>query len=147
MIPQDVWDLWFPIVRQFEGCKLAAYQDANGVWTIGWGHTGADVAAGLVWTEDKADNTLQQDLSVHYAQMLALVPKAGNWPAGRQAAIADFVYNLGSGTFEHSTLHSAVLSEAWQSVKTQLALWVHAGGKVENGLVRRRNLEIALIDT
>ena len=27
------------ILKFFEGCKLTAYQDSVGVWTIGYGHT------------------------------------------------------------------------------------------------------------
>lgn len=147
MIPQEVWDLWFPIIRQFEGCKLEAYPDDNGVWTIGWGHTGPDVVPYLTWTQQEADTQLRADMDSHYTQLCNLLPSAPSWPAARQAALADFVYNLGIGTLKHSTLYSALVVGAWQAVKTQLALWVHAGGKVEPGLVRRRNLEIVLIDT
>ena len=28
------------LIQQFEGLRLKAYQDAVGVWTIGYGHTG-----------------------------------------------------------------------------------------------------------
>ena len=31
--------LAFEKIKEFEGCKLQAYQDAAGVWTIGYGHT------------------------------------------------------------------------------------------------------------
>ena len=27
------------LIKQFEGCRLKAYQDSVGVWTIGYGHT------------------------------------------------------------------------------------------------------------
>ena len=27
------------LIKQFEGCKLTAYQDSVGVWTIGYGWT------------------------------------------------------------------------------------------------------------
>ena len=26
------------LIKKFEGCELDAYQDAVGVWTIGYGH-------------------------------------------------------------------------------------------------------------
>jgi lysozyme len=27
------------LIKNFEGCRLSAYQDSVGVWTIGYGHT------------------------------------------------------------------------------------------------------------
>ena len=32
------------LIKKFEGCRLTAYQDAVGVWTIGYGTTNADKA-------------------------------------------------------------------------------------------------------
>ena len=32
------------IIKKFEGCRLTAYQDTVGVWTIGYGTTNADKA-------------------------------------------------------------------------------------------------------
>jgi GH24 family phage-related lysozyme (muramidase) len=32
-------DKGIALIKQFEGCKLTAYQDSVGVWTIGYGWT------------------------------------------------------------------------------------------------------------
>ena len=32
------------LIKKFEGCRLQAYQDSVGVWTIGYGTTNADKA-------------------------------------------------------------------------------------------------------
>lgn len=143
-IPEAVSSLLLPLVKQFEGCRLTAYQDTAGVWTIGYGHTGLDVQMGLVWTQAVADSTLETDLAQHYSQLLQISPHLAEASSGRQAALTDFVYNLGIGTYERSTLRSAVDMGAWLSVIRNLALWVHSAGKVENGLVRRRQAEIDL---
>ena len=29
------------LIKLFEGCRLKAYQDIAGIWTIGFGHTSA----------------------------------------------------------------------------------------------------------
>ena len=34
-----ITNLAFEKIKEFEGCKLQSYQDAVGVWTIGYGHT------------------------------------------------------------------------------------------------------------
>lgn len=145
-IPTEVLSALLPLVKASEGCRLDSYQDPNGVWTIGWGHTGPEVVAGLTWTQKQADSALELDLAGHYTQVLDTSPSLLRSSAQRQAALTDFVYNLGIGTYMHSTLRGAVDRMDWDQVKVQLALWVHAGGKVEPGLVTRRNREIALID-
>lgn len=142
-IPAEILSILEPLVKQSEGCKLEAYQDQNKNWTIGWGHKIPGRREPC--TQDEADRWLEQDLDLAYNELLHSDTSIHLESAARQAALTDFVYNLGIGTYSKSTLHSAVTVRAWQSVKTQLALWVHAGGKVEAGLVRRRTAEIALI--
>ena len=39
------------LVKEFEGCKLTAYRDAVGVWTIGYGTT---ARAGLASSQPAA---------------------------------------------------------------------------------------------
>jgi lysozyme len=143
-IPQEVSSILLPLVKRFEGCRLESYQDTAGVWTIGYGHTGLEVVKGVVWTQERADAQLDVDLTEHYSQLLEVSPSVGTASPARQAALTDFVYNLGIGTYEHSTLRSAVDMGAWLSVIRNLALWVHSGGKVEPGLVKRRQAEIDL---
>lgn len=145
-IPTEVLSTLLPLVKSSEGCKLSSYKDPNGVWTIGWGHIGPEVVEDLTWTQSQADTVLVSDMDLHYTQLIEVSPSLLRSSAQRQAALADFVYNLGIGTYMHSTLRGAVDRMDWDQVKGQLALWVHAGGKVENGLVRRRNQEIILID-
>lgn len=144
MVPTEVSNLLLPLVKEFEGCKLTAYQDIAGRWTIGYGHTGLDVTPGLVWTHGQADTQLAYDLADHYSQLVQISPAVAQRPAGQQAALTDFVYNLGVGTYERSTLRGAVEIGSLPSIVTQLSLWNHSNGQVVSGLTRRRNAEIAL---
>ena len=48
------------LTQQFEGCRLTAYQDQVGVWTIGYGHTGPDVTPGLTITEEQSKSPAGQ---------------------------------------------------------------------------------------
>lgn len=145
-IPDTVLVLLRALVKEAEGCPLESYLDPDRVWTIGFGHTGPEVVAGLVWTQDQADTHFASDLQEHYDQLLLVSSSVAQQTAGRQAALTDFVYNEGIGKYKNSTLRSAVDVQAWQSVKTQLARWIYGSGRVLPGLVHRRNLEIALID-
>jgi GH24 family phage-related lysozyme (muramidase) len=56
----------------------------------------------------------------------------------------DFVFNVGSGNFNKSTLLKKVNEQQHSEVPTQLRRWVRAGGKVWQGLVTRREREIDL---
>ena len=49
-------------IRSFEGLKLTAYRDVKGILTIGWGHTGPDVKAGMKVNEYQAETIFQKDL-------------------------------------------------------------------------------------
>ena len=50
------------LTEQYEGCRLTAYQDQVDVWTIGYGHTGADVTPGLTITLQQAETLLAKDV-------------------------------------------------------------------------------------
>jgi lysozyme len=130
------------LARQFEGCQLIAYQDIAGVWTIGYGHTGKDVYAGLAWTQAQADTALDHDLAAAAALLNLYSSGLSNGPL---EALTDFVFNLGIGNYRSSTLCQLVNAENWPEVKTELLKWDHSNGVVVPGLLRRREAEAALI--
>lgn len=131
------------LVKEFEGCKLVGYPDINGVPTIGWGHTGPEVYIGLVWTQAQADEALVHDMAE--AALLLQRYSPGPFVPGALDALTDFVFNEGSGHYRTSTLMSYVNTQDWPAVKTELLKWDYAGGRVIDGLERRRKAEAALI--
>src|SRR6185312_5241795 len=56
-------DTGLALTKSFEGLQLSAYPDQGGVWTVGYGHTGPDVHAGLTITRQQADMFLHADLA------------------------------------------------------------------------------------
>jgi lysozyme len=60
---------------------------------------------------------------------------------GQFDAMVDFCFNAGRGNFVQSTLLRKVNGRDIGGAVAQFALWVHAGGEVVNGLVRRRKAE------
>ena len=48
------------LIKRFEGCRLTAYQDSIGIWTIGYGHT-SGVAKGQTITQIQADRYLKAE--------------------------------------------------------------------------------------
>ena len=60
----QVSDKGVALIKEFEGCKLTAYKDSVGVWTIGYGHT-RSARQGMVITQDQADELLALDVTKH----------------------------------------------------------------------------------
>lgn len=131
------------LVKEFEGCRLTAYQDSVGVWTIGYGHTGSDVHRGLTITQARAEELLANDLQkfVNCVTSYVKVPLNPN----QNGALVSFSYNVGCGNLQSSTLLRRLNAhENPNTVASQeLPKWVFAGGKKLPGLVRRRDAEVA----
>ena len=135
-------DAGMALTKGFEGLRLAAYQDVAGVWTVGYGHTGPGIATGMTISEAYAELLLVADL----ASAVACVNRAvqGKVSQNQFDAMVDFCFNVGRGNFLQSTLLRKVNLEDFAGAVVQFGRWVHAGGEVVPGLVRRRKAEGAL---
>lgn len=134
------------LTRQSEGCKLSAYRDPAGLWTIGTGHLlssdkGADYS-GLTWTQEQADVALESDMrhAVDCVNGIVTVPLNQN----QFDALCDFAYNVGCGAFRGSTALLLLNQGHYDQVPSHLEMWNKAGGMRLQGLVQRRAAEAAL---
>lgn len=132
------------LTEEFEGCRLTAYQDQVGVWTIGYGHTGPDVTAGLTITSDEAQALLAKDVSSAADSVNNLV--AVKLTQQEFDALVDFVFNLGAGAFRGSTMLRDLNAGDFTNAAAQFDMWDHAGGAVVAGLLRRRQAEAELFE-
>jgi lysozyme len=89
----DISPAGLALIKESEGCRLEAYRDAVGVWTIGYGHTGADVHEGLVWSQNQADAAVAEDAAKAAQAVRELVE--ASLTQGQFDALGDFVFNLG----------------------------------------------------
>ena len=127
-------------LKKAEGCKLQAYQDAKGVWTIGYGHTNG-VKRGDRCTQYQAEQYLRDDLSQF--EVVANSTRRVD-TQGKFDAVVDFVYNCGAGHFHSSTLKRYIeAGRATWEIQEQFLQWVKSGGKKLGGLVSRRIWEAA----
>ena len=129
------------LIKHFQNCKLTAYQDEKGIWTIGWGHT-AGVKKGDKWTQGKADNTLLNDIDEFegYVNHYVNVPLTQN----QFDALVSWTFNLGPGNLKSSTMLTKLNEKSYDEVPSQMKRCNKAGGKVLRGLERRRNAEAAM---
>ena len=122
-------------IKKFESCALTAYQDAKGVWTIGYGHT-AGVKRGDRCTLYQAEQYLKEDL----AKFEAIANRVKCLSTqGKYDAVLDFIYNCGPANFNESTLKKYIEGgrKTWE-IQEQFLRWVNSGGKKLGGLVTRR---------
>lgn len=126
------------LTERFEGCRLTAYQDQVGRWTIGYGHT-TGVKEGDTCTQAQADAWLALDM--WWAEMMVNNYVHIKITQGEYDAMVDFTFNLGVGSFEHSTLLILVNQGKFADAAKEFEKWDHAGGQVVAGLLRRRQAE------
>ena len=134
------------LIKQFEGCKLTAYQDSVGVWTIGYGWTqpvdGKPIRAGMTIKQETAERLLKTGL-VSYESDVSRLVKVGV-TQGQFDALVSFTYNLGARSLSTSTLLRKLNAGDYAGAAEEFLRWNKAGGKVLTGLTRRREAERAL---
>ena len=132
----------FEKIKEFEGCRLQAYQDAAGVWTIGYGHT-YNVRQGDTISQWYADDMLKEDIenverqlmALHDSEVLDMTPQ-------QLDAVVSFVFNLGIKRWQYSTLRRLIMyGRPKEVIQKEWMRWVFAGGKRLPGLVKRRQWE------
>jgi GH24 family phage-related lysozyme (muramidase) len=135
------------LIKEFEGCKLKAYQCPAGVWTIGIGSTHYG---------DGTPVTKNRTLPNEGAALALLAATIGQYEKAVNAtdveltqneydALVCLCYNIGAGNFFKSTLVKMLKAgDDKAEIAKQFLRWDKAGGKPLAGLTRRRNAEAEL---
>ena len=131
------------MIKHFEGLELEAYKCPAGVWTIGYGHI-KGVQEGDVITEQQADDMLVEELKEYenYINTYVKCPLSQN----QFDALVSWVYNLGPANLQASTLLKVLNKGDYAGVPAQIKRWNKAGGRVLEGLTRRRQAEADLFE-
>lgn len=129
------------IIKKFEGCELESYLCPAGVWTIGYGHT-KGVKEGDKINKEEAEYLLQEEMIEYenYINDLVEVPLQQHM----FDALVSWVYNLGSGNLQSSTLLRVLNEGKYDEVPAQIRRWNKSNGQVLEGLVRRREAEAVM---
>jgi lysozyme len=131
------------LIKKFEGCELKAYRCAANVLTIGYG-TIKDVTEDMEITKEEAESLLKEEMHEYegYINDMVKVPLEQN----QFDAMVSWVFNLGSGNLSSSTLLKKLNDSEYDEVPAQIKRWNKAGGKVLDGLIRRREAEALLFE-
>ena len=136
MQPVHMWLVNF--VKEKEGFRANAYQDAVGVWTIGYGST-KGVKKGDQISMANAEKLLAEELEdfKHYVENYSV--KVGyHWNPQQIDALTSFVFNLGKGRLNQLTADGTRDNE---TIADKMLLYRNAGGQVLRGLEIRRREE------
>jgi GH24 family phage-related lysozyme (muramidase) len=152
--PVEIGPAGLALIKEFEGCArigangvVEAYPDPGtgaAPWTIGWGATGAGIGPKTRWTQAQCDTRLETDLvrfSLDVVEALEGVPTTQN----QFDAMVSFHYN--TGAIRKATLTRKHKAGDYAGAIAEFGRWNKAGGRVMNGLVRRRAAEAKLYST
>lgn len=136
------------LVKRWEGCDLTAYRDPVGVWTIGYGTTDADrsitgvtIKKGLKISQETAESWLRKSLETKYLPLVLKYDDRYHWNQNQLDALVSFAYNIGS--IDQLTADG---TRTIKQISAHIPAYNKAGGKVLDGLTRRRREEKALFD-
>jgi lysozyme len=134
-------------IETWEGLYLHTYNDGTGVLTIGYGHTTAagppSVMHGQTITSTQADEILASDLMRVEEAVNRLVLVTIN--QNQFDALVSFDFNTGG--LARSSVLSSINHNEFDRVVPDLNLWIMAGKRVMQGLVKRRRAEGILFNT
>lgn len=125
-------------IAVWEGRSLVAYADPIGIPTICEGYTHG-VKLGDVATPQQCDKLTAQEAGKALAVVDSSVPRP--LPAGVRVAMTSFVYNVGPGNYQKSTMLRKLRAGDYAGACNELPRWVYAGGRKLRGLERRRQAE------
>jgi|SRR5690606_29259224 len=137
------------LMKEFEGLRLEAYQDIVGVWTIGYGNTyyedGTKVKKGDKITKERALDLYTNIMNKFSDQVRNSMINPDRISDTQFSAMVSLAYNIGISAFKGSTLLRKVNANPCDpTIPSEFLRWNKAGGKVINGLTRRRQAEADL---
>ena len=129
-------------IKTFEGFRSFPYQDGVGKWTVGYGHLmvpGDGCVVGSPITMGQATNFLRHDV---YIAEHAVNSTGVSLTQNEFDALVSFVYNLGVGNFQHSTLLQRLKEGDYDGAANEFPKWDHApSSTVNEGILKRRLAE------
>jgi len=138
----------FDLIKKFEGCSLTPYLCPAGKPTIGYGATSYQDGTKVTMKDDPITEERAELLLATYIELIercindVLRPQLKD---NQIDALISFVYNVGFGAFQKSTLLRMInINPDNPRIYDEFLRWNKANGKVVGGLVRRRVAEAKL---
>jgi len=137
------------LIAEFEGCRLKAYKDIAGVWTVGYGLTSRagfiEVNERTTMTQEEAEYWLEKVVADFAKRVDGLIERPISDNAF--AACVSLAYNIGVTAFSRSTALRLINEGDLPGAGQAFLMWNKSGGRVIEGLKRRRAAERVLFET
>ena len=129
------------LIKKYEGYSSKPYLCPAGVATIGYGTTvypnGTKVSMmDVSTTEEEASFFLDSYIMNNILPHIKDLELTDN----QRTALVSLIYNIGWGAFSKSKCYKAIKSKDWGTAYREWD-WITGGGKVLNGLIKRREEE------
>jgi lysozyme len=143
------------MIKHHEGVRQKPYRCPALLWTVGVGHVIDPSHIGVKFDERKSlpipagwdrtlsmeevDDILAQDLRRFEKGVLRLCPNG--LTQHRFDALVSFSFNVGLGNLQRSSIRMKHNRGDYDGAAEAFMQWIKAGGRVLNGLVKRRTDE------
>tara|TARA_R110000803_G_scaffold6755_1_gene21760 strand:+ start:300 stop:746 length:447 start_codon:yes stop_codon:yes gene_type:complete len=132
------------LIKRFEGFSSTPYLCPADVPTIGYGNTRRIDGSRVAMDDEPISEEDGEALLAH--ELLSFESSVGKLitaelTQGMFDALVSFCYNLGSGNLQSSTLRMKLNRGHYEGAADEFPKWRKAGGRVLQGLVRRRASE------
>lgn len=126
------------LIKKYEGLSLRPYKCPAGVWTIGYGNTSYPDGTPVKSTDNSISINKAEGLLREYV-IKNILPKIEdlNLTNDQTEAVVSLVYNIGWSAFSRSKCYKAIKKKDWGVAFVNWD-WISGGGKVLNGLIKRR---------
>lgn len=127
------------LIRRFESFSPVVYLCPSSKRTIGYGHVIRD--PNLLYsriTREQGEALLIDDLAPIEIYLNAVFP---GLTQNQFDALASFIFNIGLGAFEKSTMFARLKAGDMSGAASQFPRWVFGGGRILSGLEKRRAAE------
>ena len=148
------------MIRHHEGVRTRPYQCPALIWTVGVGHVIDQSHIRVKFNERKnlpipsgwdrqlsmeeVNKILADDLTKFERGVLRMCPVVTQ---SQFDALVSFAFNVGLGNLQRSSIRMRHNRKDYEGAADAFMMWVKAGGRVLNGLVKRRKDEKALYES
>ena len=138
------------LIQEFESFEAKPYLDSAKVWTIGYGSTyypngkkvtGIDKPITREYAETIQRHIITTDFEPIINELLKREIASGFITQNMYDAIISLTYNIGVNGFKKSSVLRFLKHGDKLNASNAFLLWKMAGGKVLNGLIKRREKE------
>lgn len=130
-------------IKETEKFSPVKYLD-HGQWAIGYGHAikSSENIPDTI-TLEFAEKIFIDDV-LYFYRFIKSLSGGETLNESQRLALTSFVYNIGESKFKRSTLYKIIFKNKPGDIRKEFLSWVYASGKVQRGLILRRQTELSI---